>query len=76
MIKKKSTLPFFRYQNKNKVKIETEEENKLLPNIPTDNITEQNDLIHARAKLIIDKIDVPLRNPNRNTKFPIWKTPG
>ena len=33
-----------------------------------DKTTELNDLIYAGAKLVNDKIDITLRNPNRNTK--------
>ena len=43
--------------------------NKLLPNIPTGNITELNELIYTGVKLACDKIDVPQSNPNRNTKL-------
>ena len=32
---------------------------KFLPNIPKDNITELNELIHAGAKLVCDKIGIP-----------------
>ena len=41
-------------------------------NIPTDNITELNDLIYPGAKLINNKINTSLSNPNRNTK-PGWE---
>ena len=37
-----------------------------------DNISELNELIYAGAKLVFNKISVPLRNPNRNTK-PGWE---
>ena len=50
--------------------IETEKVYKLLPNITTN--TELNELIYAGEKLICDKIGIPFRNPNRNTK-PVWK---
>ena len=36
------------------------------------NITELNELIYTEAKQVCDKIGVPPRNPNRNTK-PGWK---
>ena len=68
MSKKKITLPSLRNQNWKKVKEETEKVNKLLPNIPTDNITELKQLIYAGAKLVCDKIDDPLSNLNRNAK--------
>ena len=47
--------------NLKKSKVETE-------NIPTNNITELNVLICAGSKSVCDKIDVPLRNTNRNSK--------
>ena len=48
-----------------KVKVETGTINKL-PNIPTDHIT------YAGPKLVSDKIDVPLKNQNKNSK-PGWE---
>ena len=41
--------------------------NKVLQRIPTD-ITELNKLIYVEAKLVSDKISIPLRNSKRNTK--------
>ena len=58
-------------QHWKKVKVETEKVNKLLQNISTD-ITKLNELIHAQPKLSCDKIWVPQKNPNRNTK-PEWE---
>ena len=55
-----------------KVKVETEKINKLSKNIPKGDISELKELIYAETKLVSDKIDVPLRNPNRNTK-PEWE---
>ena len=51
-----------------KVKVEIEQVNKLLPNIRRDNILGRTDLIFAGAKLHGDKIDVSGRNLNKNTK--------
>ena len=56
MSEKKATLPSLRNQGWKNVKVETEKVNSLLKNIPTDNITELNDLIYAGAKLVGDKI--------------------
>ena len=42
-----------------KVKIETQKGNKLLPNIPTGNIIE---LDYASATLVCNKIGIPQRN--------------
>ena len=55
-----------------KVKVKTEPKNKLWKHIPADNITELNDLIYVGAKLVTDKIVIPLRNPNRNNKKKPW----
>ena len=33
-----------------------------------DNLTELNELIYAGAKLVSDKIGIPQRNPERNSK--------
>ena len=71
MTEKKTTLPPLRNQDWKKVKVETEKIIKLLPNIPTDNVTELNELIYAGTKLVFDKIGVPLRNTDRNIK-PGW----
>ena len=46
--------------------------NKLLINISTNNIVELNEVISAGAKLVCDKIAVPLKNKNRNSK-PGWE---
>ena len=45
---------------------------KWLPHTPTGNITEQDELIYTGPKLVSDKIDVPQRESNRNTK-PSWE---
>ena len=41
-------------------------DDKLITNIPTENIAERNEQIYAGAKLVCDKIDIPLRNTKRN----------
>ena len=48
-------------------KVETKMVNKLSLNITLCNVTELNELIYGRAKLVCDKIGVPLRNTNKNT---------
>ena len=50
------------------MKLKTKKGNELLPNIPTSNITELKERICAKAKLVSDKIGIPQRNPNKNTK--------
>ena len=47
------------------VKSETEKVNDFLTNIPTNDITELNDLIYAGAKLVCEKIEVPLKTTDR-----------
>ena len=69
---KKTTIPPLRNLDRKKVKVETEKVNKLLPNIPTSNVTELNKLIYAGVKLVCDKIGIPQRNPNKNIK-PGWE---
>ena len=68
MTENKITLSFIRNQVQKKYKVETENIDKLLPNITTDNITELIQLIYAGMKLARDKIGVQLRNANRNRK--------
>ena len=45
--------------------------NELLTYISTNNITAYNELIYAGAKLVFDKIGVPLKSMDRNSK-PGW----
>ena len=72
MTEKKAILLSLMNQEWKKVKAKTKKVNKSFKNIPTDNITELNELIYAGEKLVSDKIGVPLRNTNRNTK-PGWE---
>ena len=67
MSEKKTTLPCLKNQDWRTVKSKTEKVNHLLTNIPT-NITELNDLIYARAKLVCEKIGVPLKTNDRKSK--------
>ena len=68
MIEQKATLPSLRNQVWKKVKEETDKINRLLKYIPTDNITELNELIYAGGKQVCDKIGIPQKNENRNLK--------
>ena len=71
MTEKKTTLPSLRNQCWKTVKAETEKnknKNELLTNISTNNITELNKLIYTGAKLVWNKVDVPLKNTNWNSK--------
>ena len=69
---KKTISPFLRNQNKRIFRSETEKVNDLLINSPTNNITELNDLIYAGAKLVCEKIGVPLKTTDRKSK-PGWE---
>ena len=51
-----------------KITVDTEKIDKLLNNIPKDNITELSDLIYAVIRRVRDIAGVHLRNQNRNTK--------
>ena len=70
MTENKITLLSLRNQDYKKVKVENEKVNKSLLNIPTDNITELNELIYAGAKLACNKIGVPQMNSKQ--KYKIW----
>ena len=50
------------------VNSETEKVNNLLTNIPTNDITEWNDLIYTGAKLVCEKIGAPLKTKDRKSK--------
>ena len=70
-----TTLSSLRNQDwKKTVKLEPESVNKSSKNITTNNITEQNGLIYTGVKLVGDKIYIPQRNLNKNTKrgWEIW----
>ena len=69
MTKKKTTLPSLRRQNWKK---DRNRKDKQIIDIPTCTITELNELIYAGVRLVGDKIGVPLKNSNRNTK-PGWE---
>ena len=49
-------------------KAETEKIKDLLTKIPTNNISELDDLIYAGVKLICGKIGVPLKNTKKESK--------
>ena len=67
MSEMKTRLPSLRNQDWKTVKVETEKVYELSTHIST-NITELNELIYARAKLVCDKIGVTFKNTNRNSK--------
>ena len=69
---KETLLPFLGNQNWKIIKEETEKINNFLAHISTNNITELNKLTYAGVKLVYAKIDVALKNTNRNSK-PEWE---
>ena len=68
MSEKKTTLPSLRNQNWRTAKSETEKVNDLLTNIPTNDITELNDLTYAGAKLVCKKNRCPLKDHKQKVK--------
>ena len=54
------------------LKIETNKINHILPYIPTNNITELNELIHAGAKLVCENIGIPSKITKKQSK-PGWE---
>ena len=52
--------------------METNKINQVLPHIPTNNITELNELIYAGAKLACEKIGIPLKSKKKKSK-PGWE---
>ena len=54
------------------LKIETNKINHILPYIPTNKITELNELIYASAKLVCDKIGIPSKSTKKQSKLG-WK---
>ena len=53
-------------------RIETEIINHILPNIPTNNITELNELFYARAKLVCETIRICSKSTKKQSK-PGWE---
>ena len=58
MNSEKITLPSLRNIEGKTLKIETNKINQILPYIPTNNVTELNELIYAGAKLVCEKIGI------------------
>ena len=54
------------------LKIETNKINHILPYIPTNNITELNELIYAGAKLVCENIGIPSKSKKKQQK-PGWE---
>ena len=69
MSSEKTTLPSIRNIEWKTLKIETNKINHVLSYIPTNNITELNELIYAGEKLVCEKT----RIPSKNTKKQGWE---
>ena len=63
----KRIIGFSQNQDWGTIKSETQKVNDLLTNIPTNIITELNDLIYAGVKLVCEKIGVPLKTIDRKS---------
>ena len=70
---KKSTLSSLWNQDWINVTVENQKVNKLLFNIPEQNITELNELIYGGAKRFCDESPVPLKNPKKKLKKLGWE---
>ena len=64
----KTILPSLRNIEWKTLKIETDNINHILPYIPTNNITELNELIYSGAKLICEKIGIPSKSTEKQSK--------
>ena len=69
---KKTTLPSLRNIEWRIVKAETNKVNQVLTYIPTNNITDLNELIYAGAKLVCENIGIPSKNTKAKSK-PGWE---
>ena len=72
----KTTLPSLRNIEWRKLKIETEKINQILLHIPTNNITEVNELIYAGAKLVCEKIGIPPKKHEQKVKTKMGNSTG
>ena len=50
------------------LKIETNKINRILPYIPTNDITELNELIYEGEKLVCEKIGIPSKSTKKQSK--------
>ena len=72
MSSEKTILPSLRNIEWKTLKIETKKINHILPYIPTNNITELNELIYAGGKLVCEKIGIPSKSTKKQSK-PGWE---
>ena len=69
-------LPSLRNVEWRILKTETNKINQVLPYIPKNNITELNELIYAGAKLICEKIGIPLKSTKKKMKTKTGNSTG
>ena len=72
MSSEKTILPSLRNIEWKTLKIEKNKTNHILPYIPTNNITELNELIYAGAKLVCENIGIPSKSTKKQQK-PGWE---
>ena len=72
MNSEKTILPSLRNIEWKTLKTETNKINHILPYIPTNNITELNELIYAGAKLVCENIGTPSKSTKKQSK-PGWE---
>ena len=72
MSSKKTTQPSLRNIEWKTLKIEMNKINHILPYMPTNNITELNELIYTAAKLVCEKIRIPSKSTTKQSK-PEWE---
>ena len=68
MNSEKTILPALRNIEWKTLMIETNKINHILPYIPTNNITELNELIYARGKLVCENIVIPSKSTKKQQK--------
>ena len=69
MSSEKTTLPSIRNIEWKTLKRETNKINHVLSYIPTNNITELNELIYASAKLVCEKTGIPSKSTKKQPKL-------
>ena len=76
MNSEKTILRFLRNIERKIINIETNKINPVLPYIPTNNITELNELIYAGAKLVREKIGIPFKKHEEKVKTGVGNSTG
>ena len=72
MSSEKTILPLLRNIEWKTLKTETNKINHILSYIPTNNITELNELIYSGAKLVCENIGIPSKSTKKQSK-PGWE---